>query len=88
MCRQVRRYAVKPLPMCDVSFHFSRCRCRCFNLNTFSQVDDSKCGDDFESGNFPLEKCEDISGFLADDWAKEVRPKIKAINRVRRDYCN
>ena len=87
ICTEVRTATIEALPLCDISFKFNRCRCRCFNLNNFSNVDDVACGEGFKSGNYDLEYCEGISGFYIEDWALEVKPKVKKLDRIKRDNC-
>ena len=74
--------------MCDISFKFNRCRCRCFNVNNFSTVNDQYCGEAFKSGNYNLEYCDGLSGFHINDWLEEVKPKIKLLDRIKRDNCH
>ena len=46
ICKEIDSYQIKPTPMCDISFQFSRCRCRCFDFNKWETIEDiSKCGD-------------------------------------------
>jgi len=87
ICAQVRKNKIDHVPICDISFQFDRCRCRCFNLNDWDTVRDEKCGDDFVGGDFPVEVCEGIAGFYPSVMALELKPKIKDLARIRGDYC-
>lgn len=87
VCSEVRRATIDYLPLCDISFKFNRCRCRCFNLNNYSTVKPALCGEDFIEGNYELEYCEGIAGFYVEDWATEVKPNVKRLIRIRGDYC-
>lgn len=98
VCREVRDNEIKPLPLCDISFQFNRCRCRCFKFSTWESLPLNECKDlegVEEAGypvtngavNFPLKYCENLSGFSLDDMANEVRPKIKGLNNLKNDYC-
>jgi hypothetical protein len=37
--------------------------------------------------DLPLEECEGLSGFSVEDMAKEVKPNIKKLGRIKDDYC-
>jgi hypothetical protein len=88
VCSQIEAAKIAPLPLCDISFQFKRCACRCFDLNEFKTVDDMQCGGGFSSGNFSLETCEGLSGFFIEDMALEIKPKIKQLNMIKSDYCS
>ena len=90
ICSEVRSATIKPLPLCDISFQFNECYCRCFDLNNFKEVNENKCTwkyGDFKEGSYPLETCEGLSGFYVNDWAVEVKPKIKKLSRIKYDNC-
>jgi len=87
ICKEIKSTVIKPLVNCDISLEFKRCRCRCFNLNNFTKLDDKLCGEDFESGNYPIETCNNVAGFILDDWTTEIKPKIKKLDRIKRDNC-
>ena len=38
--------------------------------------------------NYPLVKCEGLAGFFVEDIATEIRPKVTALNRIKKDYCD
>lgn len=86
-CKQIRSAKINSLPTCDTSFKFNRCRVRCFNLTDYRTVPDWECGQDFKSGDYPLEYCEGCAGFYVDDWPIEVRPKIKKLKNLYRNLC-
>lgn len=86
-CAQVRSAKIKSLPYCDISFKKNRCRCRCFNLTSYKVVDDIQCGEDFKTGNYELETCEGVGGFLVEEWAKDVRPNIKKLQNLYGNLC-
>lgn len=88
VCKQIRKTDIKALPLCDISFQFNRCTCSCYDLETNTNVNDKYCGEGFESKAYPLETCEGLAGFFVEDWAKEVIPKIKKLNTIKKDYCN
>lgn len=88
ICAEIKRNKFKAVPFCDISFKpVARCRCRCFDLNDYETVEDLACGENFTSGNFPLEECDQIAGPSLQDWAVEIRPKIKRYSQVRDTYC-
>lgn len=43
VCGQIAKHQIKPLPMCDVSFQFARCRCRCFDYNSWDAINLKTC---------------------------------------------
>lgn len=87
ICKDVQRQEINSMPFYDVSFQFNRCRVRCFNLTDYTIVDDSECGPSFVSGNYPLSACEGVQGFITEEWAAEVRPKLKNLRSVYLDEC-
>jgi hypothetical protein len=77
----------------DISFQFDRCRGRCFDLNEWKALPMNMCAgmESYalaESINLPLESCEGIAGFTIEDMAVEIRPKIKKLDAIKKDYCN
>jgi len=42
ICQEIDKYQIKPIPLCDVSFQFNRCRCRCFDYNKWETLPDIK----------------------------------------------
>jgi len=70
-----------------VKVKYNSCKVQCFDFNNWKTVPDINCGEDFESGNYPLEYCDEVQGFNVNDMANELRPKIKDLARVRQDYC-
>jgi hypothetical protein len=107
LCQQIKDYTIKPIPMCDVSFQFARCRCRCFDYNNWEALPLNKCErfqeerpslisemdqetkkrNQVEVVDFNIGYCDGIGGFFAADAAQEVRPNIKALADVKKDYC-
>lgn len=87
VCNQVHTAKINPKPLCNISFTFNRCQCFCFDPQTFEEVDPKLCGENFQSGDFELERCEGISGWYDTDWAKEIKPKVELLNDLKSDYC-
>jgi len=87
VCSQLRKSDIKAMPWHDISIKFDRCRVRCLDIDSFKQVPDGECGDDFRSGNFPLEKCEGVAGFKQVNWAREAKPKIKKRRNLYGNLC-
>lgn len=86
---------MRPLPAGDISFQFERCRARCLDPNTWQALELKECLEAFPdakegefSRNYPLVKCEGLAGFFIDDIATEIRPKVKALNSIKKDYCD
>lgn len=92
VCAQIREARLPNLIMKDVSIQFDRCRLRCFNLNDWQTLPLKECkGYENEAGNSlnrPLIECEGVAGFSVEDWASEVRPRIKQLGGLRDDYCS
>ncbi len=75
--------SIPPSRHCDISFNpKERCRCRCFDYNNLTRLEDKECGDDFHSGNFPIEYCDGIGGPFPADYKK-----IRAIYLKNAEYC-
>lgn len=90
VCAQLETHKIKPVQACDVSFKFNRCRCRCFDFNSWEKLPWEKCGVQEEGSNaidYELEKCEGISGFYLDVAAVDIRPNIKAMHRLKENLC-
>jgi len=78
---------INPKILCDISFQFDRCRCRCFDIMEIGVTDDIRCGEGFASGNYPLGTCEGFSGFILEDWATDILPWGKETRRYYEDTC-
>lgn len=102
VCAQVKQAIIKPLPFYDVSFKFDRCRARCFSMGNWENRPVDQCSElkgmnyetvTTESGkrvqvvDFPIEHCEGVSGPVAEDWAREIKPKMRSLVRMRGTYC-
>lgn len=87
VCSQIKKNEINYLPIHTVKINFNSCKIQCFDLNNWKTVADKYCGDYFVSGNYPLDSCNEVIGFNVIDMAKELRPKVRDLARVRRDYC-
>jgi hypothetical protein len=87
VCKQIKKNQIDYVVIHTVKMKYNSCKVQCFDLNNWKTVSDNYCGDNFESGNYPLEECDQVQGFFVNDMATEIRPKIKDLARVRRDYC-
>lgn len=103
VCQDVRDNDIKPKRSCDLSFQFNRCRCRCFDFDQWQTKELKECPELDEGAmvfldtvdekgkavrDFPVQYCEGISGFFLEDMASEFRPKVKALNELRKMYCD
>lgn len=43
ICAQIKSAEIKPLKLCDISFQFKRCRCRCFDINKWNTLPIKQC---------------------------------------------
>jgi hypothetical protein len=50
-----------------------------FDLNTWTTLG--------EATNHPLDYCDGISGYRITDEAEEIRPKVKAMSRLKENLC-
>ena len=76
------------------STQFNKCFCQWYNLNEVRKVTDFEPCDEFYSSNFPNlpvqdnpEYCDDLVGFSAPIWAKQVTPWGKEVRRWGEDTC-
>lgn len=90
-CAQIASARVDNLPLCDLSFEKNRCRCRCFNLTDYQIVDEKKCkwpdGSNFQAKDYDIYTCEGIGGFFVEEWASEVKPKLKKLRNLYGNLC-
>lgn len=92
VCAQIKKHQIVPVKNCDISFEFNRCRCRCFDYNSWDRLDLASCPD-FAGleGNraidLDIKECEGISGFLLEDAATKIRPNIKALHVLKGNLC-
>ena len=69
---------LKPMIMYDFAMAPTpRCRVNCYNYNKMKIIKDWKCGPNFVSGNYPIEKCHGIFGISKKNFAEELKPKVK-----------
>lgn len=87
ICKQLDLNQFNYLVIRTVKLQYDNCKIQCFDLNNWRTVDDSNCGENFKSGNYPLDYCNEVQGFSIEDMANEVRPKIKNLAQMRKDYC-
>ena len=87
VCKQIKKNQIDYVVIHNVKIKYKHCKVQCFDLNNWKTVDDVQCGENFEGGNYPLDYCEGVMGFYVDDMAKEIRPKVKDLARIRQDYC-
>ena len=91
ICAQIRSHQIPPVPKCDVSFKFSRCRCRCFDYNTWETVPLNFCSRFADltgsAANFDLSYCDGIDGSFLSDEASSIRPNVKALSNIKGNLC-
>lgn len=88
VCKQIESAKIDALIVSQVSFKFNRCYKRCFSISDYQTVPDSQCGENFKSGNYPLETCDEVMGFHTNAWATELRPKLKKLNNLKSNLCD
>lgn len=72
VCSQIKSATIAPVPLCDISITFNRCRCRCMDVNKWDTLPLSECAD------LPLHE-----GAVSyqDPWAKKLNmSREEAIN--------
>lgn len=79
VCAELDKQKIKPVQMCDWNEKFDRCRCRTMDFNSWSALS--------EAENFPRSYCDKLAGFKLDVVATEIKPKIKAVNRLKENLC-
>lgn len=79
VCNELRKHEISPVEMCDINIKFDRCRCRSFDLNSWNELS--------EPVNYPLSHCDKMTGFNTDVAAVEIKPKIKALYRIKENLC-
>lgn len=79
VCNELQNHKINPVTLCDISIKFDRCRCRTFDVNSWNSLS--------EAENFPLSHCDGLAGFKVDEIAGEIRPKIKAMYRLKENLC-
>ena len=72
-----RRPYVRNQERCTVSFKFQTCVCYEYSLMKIKRVS--------EPVKHPLEKCDDLTGFHAKDWAQSITPWAKENLRMYYD---
>lgn len=92
VCSQINRHQIVPVKSCDISFQFDRCRCRCFDFNSWERLDLSECKEfapltGNRSVDFPILECEGLSGFYLEDAAIKIRPQVKALHALKGNLC-
>lgn len=76
-CVSNRPY-IAPKERCSVSFKFYKCVCYDYDLMSLKRIS--------APVNHPIEKCDDITGFHASDWAKSITPWGNENIRVYEDW--
>ena len=80
-------FQIKPKVVCDISFQFNRCRCRCIDVKNIKELDPKKCDLDWESRqlDFKLEHCDGLVGFHYEDLIAHVIPEARKSNQCFED---
>lgn len=99
ICKQISLHQIPPTPLCDISFKYDRCRCRCFDYNSWDALSIKDCGrfqnklndvktvNNVEVIDYELEYCDGIAGSFNNDQAVNVRPHVKALYRIKQNLC-
>ena len=61
-------------PIYYVDFKLNFCEMACYDYNEGQVIDDSKCGDDFKGGQYPIEACDQITGPHIKFFSEELKP--------------
>jgi len=69
---------IAPKERCSVSFKFKKCTCYLYDLMTVKRIGNPV--------DHALEKCDDITGFHAEDWAKSITPWGRENVQVYNDW--
>lgn len=79
ICRELRTQEIVVGEKCAINIKKNFCRCFLFDINQWKQVGDVTTHD--------LEYCDGVQGFRASFEAVEVRPKVKALYRLKENLC-
>lgn len=93
VCAQIASHQIVPVMSCDISFKYDRCRCRCFDFNSWEALELNKCPEfpgkivSKAAIDYPIETCEGVVGFFLEDAALKIRPEIKALHAIKGNLC-
>jgi len=103
ICKQIVQHQIPPTRLCDISFKYDRCRCRCFDYNSWDALSLNQCPtldknigavklitenkNKVEVIDFELEYCDGIGGSFNTDQVTNVRPNVKALYRIKENLC-
>lgn len=79
VCSEVKHNEIAPVEKCAIDFKNGWCRCFMFDLNRWLQTSEPK--------DYDLEYCDGIQGARIETEAIEVRPKVKALWRLKENLC-
>lgn len=87
VCSELRKQEILPTEMCDIKIELdafdnlveARCRCRQFDMNSWTALT--------EPVNQPLSYCNNIAGYRLEAIALDIRPKVKAMYRLKENLC-
>lgn len=79
ICAELKKQEIDPVEMCDINIKFDRCRCRMFDMNSWNALS--------EPINHPLSYCDGMAGYKLNDISLEIRPKVKAMYRLKANLC-
>ena len=66
VCSQINSAQIKPLKLCDASFQFNRCRCRCFDMNKWQTLPLNQCGMELNHNEEGVNKILGVTEQLSD----------------------
>ena len=79
--------------LCDSSFSFERCRCRCYDTESLRITKKQNCKKDWDKYfggtpevhpvNYDIMYCDEISGFKTEEVITDIIPDVKEY----RAYC-
>lgn len=79
VCKQINDYKIPEGEFCDVDFINFGCFCRIFDMNTWEPK-----GEEYKR---EIEYCHGVAGYKAAFIAENVRPNVKALDKVKRNFC-
>jgi hypothetical protein len=78
-CRTVGQPVIAHQLRCTISMQFNKCRCHLYDLPNAVRVS--------EAQDYPLEYCEDLTGFTPTSWASDITPWARESIRFYNDTC-
>jgi len=64
---------------CTTVIEFDKCRCHLYDINRLERISSAY--------DKSMDYCDNLTGFHAEDWAKEITPKGKYMIKWAKQHC-